>query len=548
MRKFQSILALLLTLSLLMPAAIAEGELAADLAGGFAGEYAEESTYIEEGPYIEEPQPVNIFDADLLVGYVAKSGASLNPFRCNEQDLVNLNQLVYESVVELDENQKPSPMLADSWEHEGKNWRFHLRRGIMFHNGAELTAYDVEATYDRFIAAGNTNPYYRRLSSMIADVAVEDEYTLLVKGVTQGYMVLYAMTFPVMHASTLEDDLPRGTGPYWYVSYEVDNAVRIEANPLWWKQQPTNKSITFRRYANVGDALEGLQTNEVEMLSTRSPSAALNRKLSDLTSMDYATVTYELLVPNLSGSSVLSDVNVRKAVMYAIDRSVLANNAYLDMAIQSEVPVLPGTWLYESQSAVYYYSPERALQLLYESGWRDLTGDTMMNQLEGIQLTDLEITIITYNEDTNSIRENAAYLIAGYLNDVGIKAEVSVLSKSRMATRMKERSYDLALIGVNLSEVPLLHELVGTGGGLNKNAVSNDQLDALLTQTMTATDEASVKQVYSQIQQMLVDRLPIMGLLFRTGTVLSSRSLAGLNGIRSLNTFRGMEYLVAEED
>ena len=239
----------------------------------------------------------------------------------------------------------------------------------------------------------------------------------------------------------------------------------------------------------------------------------------------------------------MSDVNVRRSVMYAIDRSVLASNAYLDMAIQSEVPVLPGTWLYESQSAKYYFSPERALQLLYDSGWKDLTGDTMLNKLNGIKVEQLEVNIITYNEDTTSIRENAVNLIAGYLNAVGIKTNVEVLNKTKMTERLKNRSFDLALIGVNLSEIPVLQPLLYTGGSLNFNRFSNSTMDDLIMQTSTATDEVSLKQVYSEIQLMLVDRLPIMGLLFRTGTVLSTRSLGGLNGIRSMNTFRGLEYL-----
>ena len=401
----------------------------------------------------------------------------------------------------------------------------------------------MEATYDKFIAAGGANPYYSRLNQFIEDMQAMDNRTLAVKSRYAGYMTLYAMTFPVVQASTLDDDMPRGTGPFWYVSYEIDNAVRIEANALWWKQQPTVSSITFRRFEKIGDAIEGLQTRQVEMLATQSSTAALCRKLANLTSMDYGTATFEMMVPNIGSESVMSDVNVRRAVMYAIDRSVLASNAYLDMAIQSEVPVLPGTWLYESQSAQYYYSPERALQLLYDSGWKDLTGDTMLNKLSGIKVEQLEVNIITYNEDTSSIRENAVNLIAGYLNAVGFKTNVEVLSKSKMSDRLKNRSFDLALIGVNLSEVPVLQPLLGSGGSLNFNRYSNTTMDELIQQTATATDEASLKQIYSEIQLMLVDRLPIMGLLFRTGTVLSTRSLGGLSGIRALNTFRGLEYL-----
>lgn len=541
------LLALLLTVG-----ALAEGQLATDLGGGLtAGDVVADGQpddgYIDDGSMIppEEtaPQPADIFDADLLIGYVAKDGATLNPFYCNEQDLVNLNQLVFESMVQLDENQKPAPMLADNWTHDGTLWTFTLRSGIYFHNGAELTAYDVEASYDKFVAAGPANPYAAKLNQLVEDMQAMDDRTVAVKSRFSGYMTLYALTFPIVQASTVDDDMPRGTGPYWYVSYEVDNAVRIEANALWWKQQPTIGSVTFRRYAQIGDALEGLQTKQVEMLSTQSSTAALSRRLANLTSMDYGTITFEMLVPNIGSESVMSDVNLRRAVMYAIDRSVLASNAYLDMAIQSEVPVLPGTWLYESQSAQYYYSPERALQLLYDSGWKDLTGDTMLNKLNGIRVEQLEVNIITYNEDTTSIRENAVNMIAGYLNAVGIKTEVEILSKSKMADRLKDRDYDLALVGVNLSEAPILQPLLGSGGSLNFNRYSNSAMDDLIARTSTAADEATLKQLYSQIQLTLVDRLPIMGLLFRTGTVLSTRSLAGLSGIRQMNVFRGLEYL-----
>ena len=56
------------------------------------------------------------YDADLLVGYVAQDYAQINPFYCSEQDLVSVNQLVFESLVTLNENQKPVPQARG---HEG---------------------------------------------------------------------------------------------------------------------------------------------------------------------------------------------------------------------------------------------------------------------------------------------------------------------------------------------------------------------------------------------------------------------------------------------
>ena len=540
MRKLQFLLVLLMVAALGVPAT-AEGQLADDLSGEFVNEPSGDALDAAvEDMLAQQTDPL---DAGLRIGYVAGEGASVNPFSCNEQDLVSANQLVFESLVELDATQKPAPMLADNWTHQDKAWVFTLRSGITFHNGAELTAYDVEATYDAFLAASDANPYTSRLKLFIEDMEAQDERTLAVKAKYSGYITLYAMTFPIVHASTIGDDLPRGTGPYWYTWYEVDNVLRIEANPLWWKQQPTVASIAFRRYAESSEAIEGLQTDQIDMLSTRSANAALSRRLANLTSMDYGTTTYEMLVPNLSSGSVMSDLNVRKAVMYAIDRSVLASNAYLDMAIQSEVPVLPGTWLYESQSAIYYYSPERALQYLYDSGWKDLNGDLVLNQLDGIQVEELTVDIITYNESTTSIRENAATLIADYLKAVGIRTEIEVLSASKVKKRISDGDYDLALIGVNLSETPALQPLLGSKGALNFNGYSDDWMDGWISQTSSEADEAKLKSVYRSIQLKVVEELPVMGLLFRTGTVLSTRSLGGLNGIRSTHAFRGLEYL-----
>ncbi len=483
------------------------------------------------------------YNADLLIGYTAQDAAQVNPFYCNEQDLVSANQLVFESLVTLDEEQKPTPQLADNWTHEGNVWTFTIRSGISFHDGAEMTAFDVVASYQAFLANENSNPYASRLKLFIADMQAVNDYQLQVTANYTGYLVLYAMDFPVVHASTVNDIMPRGTGPFWYVSYDDTSYLRIEANPLWWKQQPTLSSITFRRYATTSDEIEALHTNEIEMLSTRSSSAAYSRKLSDFASLDYATTTYEFLLPSLSSSSVMSDVNVRKAVMYAMDRSTIVSNAYLDMAIQSEVPVLPGTWLYESQSAVFYYSPERALQLLYDSGWKDLTGDAVLNKLDGIKLVDLTVNIITYNDSESSIRSNAAKLIADYLSVVGIKTTVEVLTRDAVMERISDRDYDLALIGVNLSEIPVLMPLLSSDGSLNYNHYGNDLMDSYISQTATVQTADELKQVYSDIQMELVDRLPILGLLFRTGTVLSTRSTSGMSGIRSMNMFRGLEYL-----
>ena len=490
---------------------------------------------------LQASQPTINMDADIRMGYVASGGGYINPFQCVDRDLVSLNQLVFESVVGLDEQMKPTPLLADSWSNQGKTWTFKLREGVVFHNGVELTAYEVMDSYNRFLQSGELNPYYTRLQ-MIESMSVVDTLTLQVQSRAAGYVTLYAMTFPVVQVSTMDDDMARGTGPYWYTEYVPGVGVRLEANPLWWKNDPQIHSVAALAFPETADALQALKTRQINLLCSQSSDAAFYRKFSDLANMDYSTANFEMLVPNLSDDSPMGDVRMRQAVMYAIDRAALASNAYLGMGVQCEVPVNPASWLYESQSARYYYSPERALQLIHECGWQDLTGDGMMNQIEGVLLKDLEITILTYNEGTNSLRENAANMIAGYLEAVGINVVVDVRSKSRCLSKIKEKEYDLALVGVQMSEVPNISNILKAKASLNLNSFRNDTMEELLAQVSSA-DETQLKSLYSQIQLLVVERLPILGLVFRTGTVLSSRSLSGLRGLRVGDTLNGIEFM-----
>lgn len=536
--------ALLLALCLLTAPALAEYQdeamnALAGMEGAPEGQMMDDGIEWVENTYVA---PTINMDADIQLGYVAAATAEINPFNCTERDLVSLNQLVFESVVELDDEMKPQPLLADSWSNQGKKWTFKLRQGVTFHNGAPLTASEVVGSYNRFMMTNELNPYYSRVQ-MIESMEIVDDLTLVVNSKASGYATLYAMTFPVVQGSTLDDRMARGTGPYWYTEYVPGVGVRLEANPLWWKKDPQIHSVAALNFADSGDALQALQTNQINMLCTQSSNAAVHRKLSDNTSMDYMTTTYEMLVPNLNDDSPMGDVRMRQAVMYAIDRANVAANAYLGMGIQCEVPVNPSSWLYESQSAIYYYSPERALQLVKECGWNDLTNDGKMNKVNGVMLEDLTITLITYNESTNNIRENAVNLIASYLENVGFNVETIVYSKSRCLQKVKDRDFDLALIGMQFSEVPNLSPLLQGGGSLNLNNFRNENMETAISQLSSAQSEEELKALYSQMQMLVVERLPVLGLLWRTGAVISGRSLAGLSGLRVGNMLNGIEFM-----
>lgn len=478
--------------------------------------------------------------ADLTVGYVAASGTELHPIRGNSRDLDSLNHLVFESVVELDENLSPVPLLADRWEYSDGAWIFYLREGIVFHDGSPLTAQDVVASLEDIQINEATSPYAGRIK-YIREIYALDDRTLQVMGNGTAYMTLYAMTFPVVQQYSLNSSLPKGTGPYWYTRYDATSSLRLERNPLWWKRQPDIAAIDCIRFDETADEMTALAMGQIDVMATRDPAGALSRQLSDRTTLDYTTVTWECLVPNLK-NSILSDLSVRQALMYAIDRTTLADTVYLGMVQESEVPVIPGSWLHETQSTVYNYNPERAYQILLDAGWRDSDQDGVLDRVRNGMWEDLAFTLVTYNEPGIAIREEAARFIAEQLGRVGIRVTVETTTKSAMRTNFKEDTFDIALVAYNLSEVPDLKFLLGTGESGNCSEYSSSEMDTLLQNARAAENADALRAAMSGIQMKTVSDLPVLGLFFRTGTLICKANLGGLTGIRETHALRGLEF------
>lgn len=512
-----------------------------DVAWGLAG--------LDSAPEVTvEPQ---FQSADITIGYVARENNAIGPYECTERDLVSINQLMFESVVELNDEQKPVPLLADRWVTETDKdgnviWTFELREGIKFHNGAILTSQDVLDSYTAIAAAGEGNPYYDHVR-LIKKMEYVSDTMFRVHARYEGIITLYGMTFPVIQSGTIYTATPRGTGPYWLIAYEPGSYMRLESNPLWWKRPGTVKSIMAKNYANTASALLALNSGDIDMLASRSYTASQTRNLSDMLAMDYTTHTYEMMAPNLTSASLMSDVDLRRAIMYAIDRTGVQTNGYLSMLQSSEVPVIPGTWLYETQSALYYHSPERALQILYDDGWGDSNGDGILDRVQDGLLQELSITIVTYSEDTVATRVNAAKKIAEDLSVIGIRAEVLYGDQENVIAAIRAGDFDLALIGVNLSTVPDPSTLVTSEGSLNITKYVDMNMNKLCDDIFDAKDEDALKAVFSDIQMKVVNELPIMGLGFHTGAVISHKSLNGVSGIREYDVWNGMETMILQD-
>lgn len=96
----------------------------------------------------------------LVIGIQSSKTTSLNPLFPVERDMLSLFDLMYDSLITIDDNYQPQAGLAESWTQtgNGRTWTFTLRQGVLFSDGTEMTANDVVATANYIISCAKDRP------------------------------------------------------------------------------------------------------------------------------------------------------------------------------------------------------------------------------------------------------------------------------------------------------------------------------------------------------------------------------------------------------
>lgn len=436
---------------------------------------------------------------------------TLDPHAQNEGLTITGSSFVYEPLVQYNEKFEVVPALATKWEQVSPTvWKFTLREGVRFHDGTPFEADDVVFSVKRAMSpTSNFKAYVNGIKDVraVGDLAVEIETAgpnpVLLRQLTNVFIMnrdwaeknnaVEPQDFSKKE-ETFSSRNTNGTGPYKLVSREVDVRTVFEENPDWWGKPAKKGNVTRITYTPIKQSATrtaALLSGEIDFVL--DPAAQdlerLRQQAKVVEGNEYRTIyigldqkSPELKYSTIKGANPFADVRVREALYRAIDIEAIKKAVMRGLSSPTGTMIAPQVngWSEELAKRVPY-DPEKAKQLLKEAGYADNLNFT------------LDCPNNRYIND-----EAICQAIVAMWARVGVKAQLNAMPRATFFPKVQSYDTSAYLFGWGVPTFDALYTLQslirskgeGADGSFNYGNYSNPEVDALIDQVKTETDDA----------------------------------------------------------
>jgi peptide/nickel transport system substrate-binding protein len=465
-------------------------------------------------------------DPKTVVFLIESSPANLDPRVATDGQSQHIDELLFDGLVRSDESFRFTPALAASWDQpDPVTYIFHLREGVRFHDGRMMTARDVVWTIESMLKGLVITPRASAYAS-ISKIEARDPQTVVIHLKHPDNFLLTNLKTGaigiVPEGSGREFwRHPIGTGPFRFVSQQIDQDVVIERNPLSWSAQPKIERVRFSVVPDpITEALE-LQkaSGDVAINSLPMDALATLAKRPDLEVTEVGGTQIQYLAFN-ARDPLLSDPRVRQAIAFAINRKLIIDTLLRGHA-RPAVSLLPMShWAWTGDVDRYDYDPARAEALLDEAGHPRASNGVRFH--------------VTMKTSTDEDTRLLAVVLQQQLAKVGIVLDLRSYEFATFysdVTRGAFQVYSLRWIGGNEQPDIFTHAFSTarfSPKGANRGHYSNARLDTLLDDASTSTDSAKRRADYVEAQQILARDLPAINLWYKDTVVVHNRRLTNV--------------------
>ncbi|HDQ15061.1 MAG TPA: ABC transporter substrate-binding protein [Sediminispirochaeta sp.] len=462
------------------------------LPGAFAGGQAEDS---------DEKAPA---EKVLTIG-VDQEAVGLDPHIVTAFSSMRRIDLLYNRLVRLDENLKVVPDLAESWEiPDNLTYIFHLKQGVKFHNGRELTAEDVKYSFERILDPETGSPG-RSYIALVEDIEVLDTYTVKLSLSSPLASLLDSLTSNNLSIVPQEEvekhgNLQRvavGTGPFMLEDWVPDNSMTMVKNPDYFVEgAPQLDKVIFRVIPEEGSLLSGVRSGELD-IATINDGSIIRQAMNDsqITVKKKPGINVRTFGFNTT-KEPFDDVRVRQAISMAIDRDEIVQMAEFGMgAPTGPIPVAATEWaLPLSELPLTEPDYERAKKLLADAGYPN----------------GFSFNIVCSSSYEGGLA--VAQVIQDQLKNIGLDAKLDVVEWGVYINRWVKRDFQamVELRGGSGEPDRFLYRTLHSTGGVNNFMFADDEADELLDRGRSQTVPEERKTTYDALQRLLSEKAPVI--------------------------------------
>jgi peptide/nickel transport system substrate-binding protein len=444
-------------------------------------------------------------EPDVVTAAVETNPVTLDPRVATDALSLHVAGLLFNALVRADEQLRVVPDLAAGWEQtDERTVLFHLRRGVRFHHGRELTADDVRFTFQSLAAVGSA---HAALLQEIREIRVLDRHRVVFHLERPFAPLLYHLMVGIVPADLALSDgfgqAPVGTGPFRFARWDQNEQVALEAFDGHFAGAPRVARLGLRVIPDATIRFLELKKGSIDLLLGSLPPEVLplaealpGIQVAQGPSSNYTYLGFNLRDP------ILGDLRVRRAIAYAIDRAGLITHLLRGQATPSTGLLFPQHWAYDPNVPMIPYDPERAVRLLDEAGYP---------AKQGVRFS------LTFKATTGELSRAIAEAMQFQLAQIGIRVEIRSYEWGTFYADIKSGNFQLyVLTWVGITDPDYYHYIFHSASvpprGANRGHYANPEVDRLLAAGRQTSDPRRRKAIYGQIQQILAGELPYVSL------------------------------------
>ncbi len=477
---------------------------------------------------------------------IVTNPTSYDPGKIQDGDTIDLVQQTFEGLVRWGEDNSVQPNLAEKWEISdgGKTYMFHLKKGVKFQNGREMTAVDFKWCFERVCEPAFASPtaetYLNNIVGVterlrgkakdISGISVVDPYTLQIKIDKPRPYFLGKLTYPtafVYAKEALKDPSKEmndvselvGTGAFRIVKIIPSQVIELDANANYHGGAPKVAHIERPIVLDPATRLNMYKSGQIDLVQLeRQDVVALqnDEKFKDqIKFFDRPAMWYVGLNCNIYPQ--FKDRRVRQAVAMAIDVDDIVNNILGGINKKATGIVPPGVFGHQDNPTVIKFNPEKAKQLLTEAGYP-----------EGKGLPNFDLT---YREARPDIGIVATKVASDLKKNLGMNVTLKTMEWRAYLdkyTAKKLPFYHMRWAADYLDAENFLSTLLASYGPENKVFYANPEYDALCQKADTSLDPGERQRLYAQAENIVLQDAPFVPIYFQRDAELISPRVKGL--------------------